>query len=480
MRVAQQEEYLAKKAELAERRKGAVPRRGRRGRGREAEGEGDESTETARRPRQPPTPRCSPSPDETVEAEVEETEVEETEEPKKLAASARRPVRRPPTPSAERRKAVEAQGAPLVAAAGLQEVRAGAVMDRRTLANAMKVTATRRGKPSKSSSGVEERILVAAAQFPFPEERTLVPGDYDTNADKIQAVIPDYIPGLNGRFGKQNPQALVASGGLCAPLEPIYRMPNFASTARPVRDALASFRADRGGVNVPTATYIADITSAITVIEESEDALGGTFATKSCQDLTCPAYTEVAVTIISHCREYGNLNAMAWPEKIAHENDLTMAAHARTAEQYLLDRIRAESLQVTVASLGSQINAFASIVHALVRAAASIRYNLRMAPDAQFRALAPQWVGDLLAADNAQWQLNGQQAQAALKAMLDRYGVSVSYYLDAPTSGTSQAFAAEVAGILAGRLPGRRPDRPLPRGRVHPRRLGLARARAGA
>ena len=178
-------------------------------------------------------------------------------------------------------------------------------MDRRTLANAMKVTATRRGKPSKSSSGVEERILVAAAQFPFPEERTLVPGDYDTNADKIQAVIPDYIPGLNGRFGKNNPQALVASGGLCAPLEPIYWMPNFASTARPVRDALPSFRADRGGVNVPTATYIADITTAISVIEEAEDALGGTFATKSCQDLSCPAYTEMAVTIIATAASTG-------------------------------------------------------------------------------------------------------------------------------------------------------------------------------
>ena len=447
VRVEAQQEYLAKKEELAKRRKARMAE-GAEEEAEEAEGEEDAEGEDAAEGEEAEEAAASAEVlaegDEAETPEVEETE-EEEEAPKQVAASAKRQMRRPPTPAAERRKQVEAQGAPLVAAAGLQEVRAGAVMDRKTLANAFKVTATRRGKPSKSQSGVEERILVAAAQFPFPEERTLVPGDYDQNADKIQAVIPDYIPGLNGRFGKNDVQALTAAGGLCAPLEPIYRMPNFASTARPVRDALASFRADRGGVNVPTATYIADITSAITVIEESEDALGGTFATKSCQDLTCPAYTEVAVTIISHCREYGNLNAMAWPEKIAHENDLTMAAHARTAEQYLLDRIRAESLQTTVAALGSQMNAFASIVHALVRAAASIRYNLRMAPGTRFQALAPQWVGDLLAADNAQWQFNGQKAQAALKAMLDNYGISVSYYLDSPTGGTSQAFAAEVA-----------------------------------
>ena len=439
VRVQQQEEYLAKKAELAERRKAQTLAEGDE----EAEGEGDGEEAEGE-----DAEEASAEAEVLAEGETEETEVEETEEveePKQVAASARRPVRRPPTPSAERRKQVEAQGAPLVAAAGLQEIRAGAVMDRRTLANSMKVTATRRGKPSKSSSGVEERILVAAAQFPFPEERTLVPGDYEANADKIQAIIPDYIPGLNGRFGRNDPKALVASGGLCAPLEPIYRMPNFASQARPVRDALASFRADRGGVNVPTATYIADITTAITVIEESEDALGGTFATKSCQDMSCPAYTEVAVTIVSHCREYGNLNAMAWPEKIAHENDLTMAAHARSAETYLLDRIKAQSLVTTVAALGSQINAFASLVHAIVRAAASIRYNLRMAPGARFRVLLPAWTGDLLAADNAQWQFNGQQAQAALTAALERYGVSVSYYLDSPSTGTPQSFAAEVA-----------------------------------
>ena len=442
VRVAQQEEYLARKAELAERRKSQTLAEGdEEGEGEEEgeEGDGEDAEEASA----DAETLAEGEAEET--SEEEETEVEQQEEPKAVAAAAKRAVRRPPTPSQERRKAIEVQGSPMVAAAGLQEVRAGAIMDRKSLAHAMKITATRRGKPSKSQSGVEERILVAAAQFEFPEERTLVPGDYEANADKIQAIIPDYIPGLNGRFGRNNPQALVASGGLCAPLEPIYRMPNFASQERPVRAALPSFRADRGGVNVPTATYIADITTAITVIEESEDALGGTFATKSCQDMSCPAYTEVAVTIISHCREYGNLNAMAWPEKISHENDLTMAAHARSAETYLLDRIKAQSLVTTVAALGSQINAFASLVHAIVRAAASVRYNLRMAPGTRFRVLLPAWTGDLLAADNAQWQFNGQQAQAALTAALERYGVSVSYYLDSPSTGTPQSFAAEVA-----------------------------------
>ena len=58
-----------------------------------------------------------------------------------------------------------------------------------------------------------------------------------------------------GSTGGHGGEALVASGGLCAPLTPIYSMPNFATEEEPVWDALPVFRAARGGVNVPTATY---------------------------------------------------------------------------------------------------------------------------------------------------------------------------------------------------------------------------------
>ena len=455
LRVEAQQEYLSKKAELAERRKVRAESEGE-GDGDEGgddEGDGDEGGDEESKPEEAAADSeelAEEKEEEKDEAEEDEVVEEEAKEVVVAAAAAtpppvRKPLRRPPSPSRERMAAVSSQGAPLVAAAGLQEVRGGTVMDRKSLAQAYKVTATRRGKPSKSSSGVEERILVAAAQFPFPEDRILVAGDYEENAAKIAAKIPNYIPGLNGRL---RGEALVASGGLCAPLEPIYTMPNFASTARPVRDALPSFQADRGGVNVPAVTYIADIDTAITVIEEADDALGGTFATKSCQDMDCPAYTEVPVTIISHCREYGNLNAMAWPEKIAHENDLTMAAHARTSETYLLDRIKALSLNVTQASVGSQMNAYGSLVHAITKAVAGIRFRLRADTNTRFRALMPAWIGDLLAADNALMKFDRYQAQAQLTAALERYGVSISYFLDGVTGGTSQGFAAETASAL--------------------------------
>ena len=146
---------------------------------------------------------------------------------------------------------------------------------------------------------------------------------------KLTEVIAASIPGGVGGY------SLTASGGLCAPAEPFYSMVNFASTDEPVWDSLPVFAARRGAVNVPESTYIADITrpGAISSISEANDALGGTFATKSCQDLDCPDYTEVAVNIIAHCREYGNLNARS----LAREDRARERAHDGCARADLGD-----------------------------------------------------------------------------------------------------------------------------------------------
>lgn len=374
------------------------------------------------------------------DAPVEEEEVEEEEEKEEVVVASTKPaLRRPPAPAKER-KLKDENATVLVAAAGLQDVRAGKVLDRIALAKAMRQTAIRRGPPVKMSQGVEEKIRIASAQYIFPEDRILDAGDWERNAEKIRQVIPVDLPGMYG---------MVASGGLCAPLTPIYSMPNYAVQDRPVRDALPSFQADRGGVNVPEATTIGDIESAITTIEESEDALGGTFATKSCQDLTCPAYSETAVTIISHCREYGNLNARAWPEKIAHENDLTMAAHARTAETYLLDRIK--TLSVNVTNGAETLGAMIYLIDGIVKAAFGVRTRLRMSPNARLRALLPAVLPDLLSLDTVQTQFDRFSDSASLMAYFRSFGIEASFYLDSPSTGTSQiADASQAAAALDG------------------------------
>jgi len=429
-RVEAQEEYAARKAELKKRRTGETEDEVEE----TAEEDGEELAADAEAAADENDDE--PKEDDEVEGEtaVEEKEAVVAAATENAAAGKPRPLRRPPAPSADRISS-GAKGAVLVAAAGVEGERAGAPMDRIKLAKAYKKTADRWGRVAKHDGGMEQRILVASANFDFPEERVLHQSDWEFNAEKIAQIVPQSVPGMYGF--QLTEQALTASGGLCAPLEPIYSIPNFATQARPVRDALPSFRADRGGVNVGAATYVGDITTAISTITEANDTLGGTFATKSCQALTCPAFTEVPVTVIAHCREYGNLNAMAWPEKIAHENDLTMAAHARTADGYLLDRIKALSVNVTNGA--ETLGALIYLVDGIVKASFGIRGRLRMPREARFRVLLPYWVPDMLQLDTVQTPNEGRfSSQSDLVAYLRSFRIEPTFYLDTPSTGTTQ------------------------------------------
>lgn len=378
--------------------------------------------------------------EEVEEAEAEEAElsaeveeVEETEEAEELVAAA--VVRRPPAPSKERKGRQpedEPQGAVLVAAAGVPDTRPGEQLDPESFTRIMLKQARRLGPPKHQSGGTEERYLLASAQFPFPEERRLT-SDLESNARKIRA-----LKNTEGR-------SLVASGGLCAPATNIYSIPQFAVTSRPVRDALPSFNADRGAVNVPVPTTLASAANAITIITEANDALGGTFATKSCLDQTCLEYVETAVTIISHCREYGNLNARSWPESVTFENELTMAEHARVAEGYLLDRIKSLSINVTSADVYSTTH---DLIYAITRTAASIRYILRTGENVRLRALLPSWVPDMMVADIAATQFDRFRSRAFVTQILRDAGIEPSFYLDTPSTGTTQAFADETASAI--------------------------------
>ena len=317
--------------------------------------------------------------------------------------------------------------------------------------------ARRLGRPAHSRGGTEEKHLLASAAYRFPQDRILT-GDISANAEKIRALV--------NTEGK----SLLASGGLCAPATNIYTIPQFAVRSRPVRDALPSFNADRGAVNVPVPTTLASAANAITVITEANDALGGTFATKSCLDQTCLDYVETAVTIISHCREYGNLNARSWPESIAFENELTMAEHARVAEGYLLDRIKALSINVTTADVYSTVN---DLIYAITRASSAIRYRLRTGMDVRLRALLPSWVPDMMLSDISATQFDRFVSRARCTQILRDAGVEPSYYIDTPSTGTHPGVRRR-DGVRSGRLPRRDPVGAVRRGRVHPRRWRLS------
>lgn len=362
--------------------------------------------------------------DEDAADEDAEPEAEAAVEAEVLAAAATpRRVLYPAVPRSHRAEAeAEGSAAPvLVAASGLPTRRGGDELDRGSYARTVIDVASRRGAPTHHRDGTEERILVASAALRFPEERTLHAKDADGNTEKIRKLGNPYL-------GAESRQALVASGGICAPPTPFYDVPGVGVTSRPVRDSLPSFQAERGAVSVPSVSTIGDITTAITVIEAADDALGGTFATKSCQAIDCATWTDVAVGAIAHCREVGNLNARTWPEGVAHENDLTMVAWARTAEGRLLDRIDAGSLSLSRAAV---YGASSTLLYALQVSRAGIISRLRLDPGTRFNAILPFWGAEAFSADlvNSQYgRFDTPPEQVG--ALLSRFGFNAVWHLD--------------------------------------------------
>jgi hypothetical protein len=396
-----------------------------------------------------------------AEEEKEEAKSEERElvlasadpEPEKAPAPVQRFSRTPPAPKPDRVPTEEPaeQGAALLAS-GEWSIEHKDPLNRNSLAELVLRAATHYGPmPKRDQPGAYGMFdgpttKIASATFDFPEERTLT-DDPNVNSEKLRNVIAASLPGGVGGY------SLTASGGLCAPAEPFYSMVNFASTDEPVWDSLPVFAARRGAVNVPESTYIGDIVvnsagGAITSISEENDALGGTFATKTCQDLDCVDYTEVAVNIIAHCREYGNLNARSWPEKIAHENELTMAALAQTSEMFILERIKALSVNVT--SGAETLGALIYLMDAILKAAYGIRGRFRMPRSARFVALLPAVILDILLLDAIQNQFDRYQSRADIDAYLRSVGIDPVYYLDGQfTAGVDQTpDAAQAAGAL--------------------------------
>jgi hypothetical protein len=391
--------------------------------------------------------------DDTESADADDDESDDEDGDAETAAASVPAVRQVRYPAVPRSHSPRIDGeavATLIAAAGNTGVRAGDPLDRNGYAEALIEIARRRGAVHKVSGGGEERILVASVDFPFPEERRLENGPRSAGLNRSR------IAALGNPFlGNEGVQALLASGGLCAPLTPFYDLPQFSTTARPVRDGLPSFRADRGGVSVPSVSDLGDITTAITVIEEEDDAQGGTFATKSCQAMDCADWTDVAVGIIAHCREYGNLNARAWPEGVAHENDNTMAAHARTAEGRLLDRIDALSLAITRAAV---YGASSTLLYALQVSRAGIISRLRMDPSTRFRVILPFWAAEMFSQDlvNSKLESRFDTPPEQVGALLSRFGFNVIWHLDEGLAGgaADEVWADEAGGGAQDDWPG--------------------------
>jgi len=280
------------------------------------------------------------------------------------------------------------------------------------------------------NGGSGEQHIVASFSTSFPEERTLTT-DAESNWAKVQAVT--------------GPEALVASGGHSAPFEVKYDIFGLGTTARPLRDALPKFQADRGGIRFVTPPVLSSYANAVGIWTAANDS-AETPSPSSKLSLTVSAASEntVATDAVTLQLQFGNLMTRAYPELIARHNELGLVQHAREAEGQILTRLTALSTAVTSTSL---IGVARDFLVQLGRAASNYRGRHRLEADAPLRVIAPYWIKDAMAADLA-ISMPGDatlNAYGEIDAYIASRNINITYhiddYSDAQGSGAMNEFA---------------------------------------
>jgi hypothetical protein len=190
-------------------------------------------------------------------------------------------------------------------------------------------------------------------------------------------------------------RAITAAGGICGPLEADFTHPVCGDRGRPIRDALPAFQADRGGIRFAPTVGIGDLTDAITIWTNENDADSTPAVTeKACPHIDCPDELEAKVDAIVRCITVGNFQAKFNPEFWRSRLDLLLVEHDRVAEQTLFGQMQAAATNVSQAA--TEGGTAKEALRALDRAAAGIRSRHRLNRSTVMNWIAPDWLRDAL------------------------------------------------------------------------------------
>lgn len=263
---------------------------------------------------------------------------------------------------------------------GVQE---GAELDRRGVADSFANALDQVGRVPGDSI----RVPLVRLATELPESRRLSGTDAWDNMLRMESVIESAQKGSK--------ESLVAAGGFCSPLQPLYDIPVIGDTDRPVRDALARFQADRGGITYRPAINGVAQTGGIGVWTAADDT-NASPTPKSCAIISCPGVVTAQVEAIYQCLEFSNMSARFDPEWADSVVRAQAIAHARFSENRLLTQLTTASTRVqTKQLLGAVRDALATVDHMV----AYYRSVHRLSQNARLRMILPSWAFNLFAAD---------------------------------------------------------------------------------
>lgn len=286
------------------------------------------------------------------------------------------------------------ENAPVVPAKAVRTITAGAEFDGirvgtqlSSLQQVAQGIVSKRHGLSRASGAEGDYHTIATFNTAYPEDRVLNRTDAEGNKAKIDAIV--------------SPEAIVAAGGLTAPVETTYDIFELGETdARPVRDSLPKFNAERGGIRFLTSPTMDDLDGSVSVwtLQDDIDAASADAPnpTKPCIRVNAGEEVEVFVDAIPLCLTFGNLQTRAYPELVERHIKLGMVWHARFAETRLLTRIGQLSKNV---SASAELGAARDILVQVEAAAAGYRNRYRLDSNHNLRVMFPEWFRNALRAD---------------------------------------------------------------------------------
>jgi hypothetical protein len=393
---------------------------------------------------EPETPEGEGENQEAPEGTPAEPVTASAAKPGKVARMAARQSKPKPSPEAAE---PQANRTALVASAEMPRF-AGTELDRDKLAVALADKLSRMGDRPVGKPGARGRdVIVASADWSnqYPDER-IVKEDYghDTRA-------------WREAFDRD---ALVATGGICAPVNVDWSINMIATAERPVQAALPAFQANRGGLIYRPDLDFAALEAATGIWTEATD-LSPAGATKPIYTVLCPSTDTVFVEAVTTRLGFGNMQSRFDPETVAANTDAALAAYARVADNNLLNLIAAQATQgVTNTQI---LGATRDLLATLGQVVAAFR-NLHRVPDSQaLRAIFPAWLKELLRIDLARETAHQQDGQwnslcisdEQIASLFEPYGVTPIWHLDGQSTtapglsgAVNQFFSTQSTGAI--------------------------------
>jgi hypothetical protein len=251
-----------------------------------------------------------------------------------------------------------------------------------------------------------------------------------------------------------SPATLTAAGGaltasaFCGPPTPYYALAQISSAKTPFHDGIGGLSvSERGKLAFNRPFGLSDFSGAIGIWDDddNEDAE----AEKNCDTIECATPAEAEVVAFTRCLTIRNFFARYNAEMVAQAVDLTVVNSARQRETWLLDQVKAASTQ-TVS--GRALGTVADFAYTLGVAAAGYRNASRMDEDAPLVSAWPAWIIDAMAGDLARaahsYADQLRMTRAQVEEIAANLNVRLIFYIDSPSTGTSQLFTTQGVGNL--------------------------------